>query len=175
MSFAPEVTTRTAAVVGAPAHQGFTFIVDGGFGLQHDSVFGNAMGFSGLNVGAGWFVTDRMAVMFRWTGTYVNFDDFGTHQASGVIGGVIQYWASDRVAIEAGAGSGRWRDNQDTSDGSDDDKDTGFGLILGAFFPVWQSGSNHVMVGAEYTPVFTDGVTVHNVGINVAYQWGKKK
>ena len=176
VSFAPEVTTKAAAVVAAPAHHGFTFIVDGGFGLQHDTGFeATAMGWSGLNVGAGWFVTDRMAVMFRLTGTVANFDDFGTHQASGVIGGVIQFWANDMVAIEAGAGMGRWRDNQDTSDSGDDDKDSGFGLILGVMFPIWQNNAHHIMVGAHYAPVFTDGITVHNIGVNVGYQWGRKQ
>ena len=152
--------------------------MDGGFGLQHDTFFEEtAMGFSGLNVGAGWFVTDKLAVMFRWTGTVVNFDDFGTHQASGVIGGVVQYWATDKVAIEAGGGSGRWRDNQDTSDTGDDDKDTGFGLILGVHFVVWQNNAHHILVGAEYVPVWTKDpdFTVHNFAITGAYQWGRKK
>lgn len=169
-------TPKPAAVAAAPAHKGFTFILDGGFGFQRDTDFAaNGVGWSGLNVGAGWFVADNLAVMFRWTGTVVNFDDFNTHQASGVIGAAVQYWVSDKVAIEAGAGSGRVRDNKNTNDTGDDFKDNGFGLILGAFFPVWQKNAHHVLIGAEYVPVFADSTTVHGVSVNAAYQWGQKK
>jgi len=175
VSFSNGLTAPVATAVpaAAAAHKGFTFLLDGGFGMQQDPFFGTtAMGYSGLNVGAGWFIADNLAVMFRWTGTLVNFKDFdNTKQAAGVIGGVIQWWVNDRFAVEVGAGNGRWHDKDD--DGFES-SDNGFGLIFGGHFVVWQGGANHILVGFEYTPILTED-KIHSFAITGGYQWGKKK
>jgi hypothetical protein len=147
--------------------RGFTIAGDVGVGIQHDAFFeATEVGLGGVNVSAGWFVSDKLAVMFRATGTRVTFSDANIVQTSGVIGGVIQYWVSDKIAIEAGAGSGWWSDDNNTSD-------RGFGLILGVQCIVWERGSHHLFISGEYLPVLTDS-KVHNFAVTFGYQFFKK-
>jgi hypothetical protein len=171
-TFAPTASSIDFSTTPAPkaaamgGGHGFTFIADGGLGIQHDPFFGETqMGFA-YNVGAGWFITDKLAVMGRFKSNRVNFSDFEIVQTSGVAGGVIQYWASPKVAIEAGAGSGWWSDDNG-------DSDHGFGLIVGVQFVVFDRGAHHLLVGAEYIPVLTSD-KVHNIAVTFAYQFFKR-
>lgn len=155
----------TAQAQAAP-DRGFTALVNVGFGIQHDSTFDNTSnGLAGLNVGVGAFLTDQLAVMFRISGTNVTHDLglFEIDQISGTVGGTVQYWASDRVYVEAGAGAGFWK--------IEDDSDRGLGLILGAGVSVFSRGHNSLQVGFEYAPAFTDPDPVHNIGITFGYQF----
>src|SRR5687768_3032763 len=106
---------------------GFTALVDLGLGVQNDSAIEEtAVGLAGLNFGVGAFLTENLAVMFRISGTNVGYDlgvDYG--QVSGVAAPTVQFWQSDKFNVEAGAGLGYWR-------GDNDDASRGFGLILGA-------------------------------------------
>lgn len=172
---AAEGAMRSATFVPKAAAQtgrGFTIMADVGFGMQHDPFFGQTeFGVAGLNVAGGWFVTERLAILGRYTSTRVTFiDESEVKQSSGVAGGVIQYWMSDRAAIEVGGGSGWWTDKFEDGD---TDSDRGFGLILAVRFVIFERGSHHMLVGAEYLPVFTDS-KVHNFAITFAYQFFKK-
>ena len=156
--------------VATPAfaqHSGFTALANIGVGFQNDSFYDEtATGLGGLNVGAGWFLTDRMAVLGRISGTRVNFDaSGGAWQSSTVYGGTIQFWLNNWASIEGGAGLGRWSDEFE-------DSDNGFGLIIGFHASVFKKGAHHIRAGVEYAPVFTD-VKVHNIGVVVGYQYAK--
>ena len=83
---------------------------------------------------------------------------------SGVAGGAVQWWLSDRLNIEAGAGFGFWR-------GDTDEDNTGFGLILGAGVPIFNRGKHSLQLGVQYAPAFTEPGTVHNFGLTFGYQF----
>jgi hypothetical protein len=160
-------TFAPAAPQGSAAHRSFTVFVNLGPGIQHDSDYQQTeVGLSGLNFGAGWFVTDRLAVLVRFSGTTVTYFS-SVSQASGVWGGTIQYWMNDWASVEAGAGFGRWWDEFS-------DSETGVGLIIGFQASAFHKGNHHFRVGFEYAPVFTD-IMVQNVGFTVGYQYAKTK
>jgi len=145
-----------------PTRGGFTILVNMGIGVQNDTyVEESAVGLAGANVGIGGFVTPKLAVLGRFSGTNVNYDRFG--QVSGVVGATLQYWATDRFIVEGGAGIGYW-----TAEG---DSETGFGLIVGASGVVFHRGKHNLLVGVEYAPAFTDSGQVHNIGITFGYQF----
>jgi hypothetical protein len=146
---------------------GFTALVDLGVGVQNDSgIQETQAGLAGLNFGVGGFFTRDLAVMFRLTGTNVSYD-FGAagdyRQTSGVAGPTVQYWLSNRVNLEAGAGWGFWS-------GADEDE-TGPGLILGAGVTIFNRGKHNLQLGVQYSPAFTDPGTVHNMGFTFGYQF----
>ena len=135
-----------------------------GVGIQSDTaVEESAVGLAGLNLGVGGFFKPNLAILGRFSGTNVNYEtpfgDFG--QVSGVLGGTLQYWTSDKLYVEGGAGMGLWN--------ADGDSERGLGLILGAGYTVWNRGKHNLQVGVEYAPVFTENA-VHNFGITFGYQ-----
>ena len=176
VSFAPVsgamATTATSVNRPMPAQaaverHGFTILVNLGVGIQHDTSFQEtAVGLGGANVGIGAFVTNKVAILGRFSGTNVTYD-FSGQQVSGVLGGTVQYWLSDLFHIEAGGGMGFW--NWEFAS----DSGTGTGLILGAGVTVFDRGHHNLQVGAEYAPVFTDLATVHNFCITFGYQFHK--
>lgn len=145
---------------------GFTALVDLGLGVQNDSAIEEtAVGLAGLNFGIGAFLTENLAVMFRISGTNVSYDlgaDYG--QVSGVAAPALQFWLSDKFNVEAGAGLGYWR-------GDNDDASRGFGLILGVGYSIFNRGKHNLQVGLQYAPAFTDPGTVHNIGFTFGYQF----
>ena len=170
--FAPAtfaVQTQTPAPPSQPSAQtsgrGFTALANIGFGIQSDSGFGDTgTGLAGINIGAGWFLTPQIAVLFRLSGTNVEYDEIGElSQTAGVVGGSVQYWLTDRINVEGGAGIGFWR-----TEGADDQ---GFGIMLAVSGVVFRSGNHHVMAGAEFARAFTDSANVNNFGITVGYQF----
>jgi Outer membrane protein beta-barrel domain len=157
-------TAGNAAAQTSPDRGGFTLLVNLGVGIQNDTgIEESAVGLAGLNLGVGWFIKPNVAILGRFSGTNASYEtDFGDfRQVSGVLGPTLQYWASDKVYLEGGAGLGRWS--------ADDESDSGFGLILGAGFTLWNRGKHNLQVGVEYAPVFTDGA-VHNFGFTFGYQ-----
>ena len=76
----------------------------------------------------------------------------------------LQYWVSDRLNLEGGAGFGFRTGNYTLSDG-------GFGLILGAGVPIFNRGKHNLQFGVQYAPAFTDPGTVHNIGFTFGYQF----
>ena len=146
---------------------GFTALVDIGVGVQNDAAIEEtAVGLAGLNFGVGGFLTRDLALMFRLSSTNVRYDLAASgdyRQVSGVGGPALQWWLSDKVNVEAGAGFGFWSANT----GEDN---RGFGLILGAGFTLLDRGKHHLQVGVQYAPAFTDPGTVHNVGFTFGYQ-----
>ena len=146
---------------------GFTALVDAGLGIQNDSsIEETAIGLSGLSFGVGAFVTENLAPMFRLSATIVNYDlsgfDYG--QTSGFAGPSVQYWLSDRLNVEGGAGLGFWR-------GDTDEDSKGLGLLLGAGYSIFNRGKHNVQLGVHYTPAFTDPGTVHSFGFTFGYQF----
>jgi hypothetical protein len=161
-------TVLTGSRAFAQDRGGFTALLDIGVGVQNDTaIHETGVGFAGLSGSAGGFLTRDLALMFRLSGTSVSYDfgaagDYG--QTSGVFGPAIQYWVSDRVNIEAGAGWGFWR--ADT-----DEDETGLGLILGAGVTIFNRGKHNLQFGVQYSPAFTDPGTIHNVGFTFGYQF----
>ena len=166
ISFVTKDTGRRAQAT-TPARGGFTVLVNLGLGFQtDDDLEESAIGLAGANVGVGGFLTEHLALLFRISGTKVRYDfgGFGElDQLSGVVGTTVQYWATDRLTIEGGAGVGFWR--------TEDENERGFGLILGVGAVVFKKGTHNLVVGAEYAPGFMDSGTVHNFGITFGYQF----
>jgi hypothetical protein len=146
---------------------GFTVLVDAGVGVQNDtSIQQTEAGFAGVSFGVGSFLTRDFALMFRIAGTNVSYDlaagDYG--QVSGVAAPIVQYWLSDRLNLEAGAGVGFWS-------GHTDEQESGLGLILGAGITIFNRGKHNLQFGVQYAPAFTDPGTIHNVGFTIGYQF----
>lgn len=146
---------------------GFTALVDLGIGIQSDTAIDEtAVGLAGIGFGVGAFVTDDLGLLFRLTGTNVSYDldgiDYG--QSSGFFGPAAQFWLSDRLNVEAGAGFGYWR-------GDNDEQSRGFGLILGTGISIMNRGKHNLQVGVQYMPAFTDPGTVHSIGFTLGYQF----
>ena len=162
---------QAAGVVSRSGRGGFTLLLNMGFGIQNDlGIEESARGLAGLNLGVGGFVNEKIAVMFRISGTNVSYD-FGLFgeldQISGVAGPSLQYWATDRLTLEAGGGFGFWQ--------TPGDEERGFGLILGAGAVLLSQGKHNLQVGVEYAPAFTDGGSVHNLGITFGYQFHSRR
>lgn len=140
--------------------EGFTLLVNLGVGFQTDTaVEESAVGLAGANLGLGGFLTPKLALMGRFSGTNVSYDRFS--QVSGTVAVSLQYWANDFVAIEAGGAVGYWS--------TEGDADSGPGLMFGVDFTVFNRGKHNLQVGVEYAPVFTSD-PVHNLGITFGYQ-----
>jgi hypothetical protein len=160
------LAVASPAFAQAPARSGFTVLANLGVGFQNDEFYDEtATGLAGLNFGAGWFLTDNVAVLGRFSGTSATFDASNAGQRSGVFGGGIQYWLNNWASIDVAAGYGYWSDDFDDSDG-------GFGLIVGFNATVFQRGRHHIRAGVEWAPVFTD-YKVQNIGVTVGYQFVK--
>lgn len=145
---------------------GFTFLVNGGYAVQHDSASGRSGdGQAGLNLGIGGFLTRNLALMFRVSGTTVRSEApvLGElDQASGVLGGTLQYWVSDRIAVEAGGGVGFVEDLYQADSP---------GLILGTTATIFNRGKHSLQIGIEYAPAFRQSGTISNVGFTIGYQF----
>lgn len=158
------VIAASPAFAQAPAHSGFTGLVNVGVGFQHDEALGNGAGVGGVNFGLGGFITKRIALLARFSGTDVDFGSGPTlSQTSGIFAGTLQCWLNRWASIEGGAGFGSW-----TAEGGA--SEAGLGLLIAFHASVFQKGRHHVRLGVEYVPVFTD-TSVHNVGIVVGYQY----
>jgi hypothetical protein len=158
-------TAGDVAAQTAPDRGGFTLLVDAGVGVQNDTAIEEtAVGVAGLNFGVGGFVTRKMAIMARYSGTAASY---GTpvgdiDQISGVFAPTFQYWPGRRLYLEGGLGAGVWD--------AEGDSNSGLGLILGAGFTVWNRGKHNLQLGFEYAPAFADPGAIHNVGITFGYQ-----
>jgi hypothetical protein len=145
---------------------GFTFLINGGYAVQHDAESGRSgNGQAGLNLGIGGFVTRDVALMFRVSETSARSIAGLTgeiEQASGVLGATLQYWFSDRIAIEAGGGVGFVEDLY----GADFP-----GLIFGTTGTIFNRGKHSLQVGVEYAPAFRRSGAIHNVGFTIGYQF----
>jgi hypothetical protein len=160
---------EAATTPQGPNRSGFTLLLTMGLGLQSNEFLDESTeGLGGLNLGIGGFISPDLAVMFRFSGTNVSFDDIGffnvdTDVVSGVGGPSVQYWVNNYVNLEAGAGFGIANSDPGTDE-------SGFGLIFGAGFSFFHRGKNSLQVGVEYAPVFLDGGNVHNVSIAFGWQ-----
>lgn len=155
----------TAFAQSATDRQGFTLLVNLGAGIQNDTALEETRpAVAGVNIGIGGFVTRNLAILGRFSGTGAVYETgFGDmRQVSGVLAPTVQYWVSDRLNVEGGAGFGVWA--------AEGESDRGFGLVLGAGVTVFNRGRHNLQVGVEYAPAFTEPGTVHNFGITFGYQ-----
>jgi len=151
-----------------PNRSGFSLLLTMGLGLQSNDIFDDSTtGLGGLNLGIGGFLTKDLALMFRFSGTNVQYKSDGTlpdiDAVSGVGGPALQYWLSDFVNLEGGIGYG----TVNFDPGGDD---SGLGLILGVGLSVFHRGKTSLQFGVEYAPVFLDAGAVHNLGFVFGYQ-----
>lgn len=147
-----------------PNRKGFTLLLSAGLGFQSDDALEEStLGIGGLNAGIGGFLSPRLGLLFRVSGTTVNYDydEFDYTQTSGVGGIALQYWLSDRFNVEGGPAVGFW-----TSDLGDDE---GFGLLVAAGYSVFQSTKTSLQLGVEWAPAFTEG-NVQNLSFNLGFQ-----
>ncbi len=153
-----------------PNRGGFTLLLSIGAGFQSDGATEeSAIGLAGLNLGIGGFLNDRIALMFRASGTNASLDSdndfFGSYRSVAGIGGVsLQYWVNDRLSIEGGPGVG-FRSTE-----IDDEIVQGLGLFFGAGYAFFNKGKSNLHIGLEYAPAFLDDGTVHNLGVTLGYQ-----
>ena len=158
----------------APKRSGFTVLVNGGVGVRSDDLYEDTLTGVTNDLGIGAFVTDRVAILGRYSETTVgarSLDHFSCSPApcnislgAGVVGATAQFWVSRRFAIEGGAGLGFWSDSGGGSD-------TGFGLILGGTASIVNRRRHHLTAGFEYAPAFTPSVTIHTFGFVIGYQY----
>lgn len=152
--------------------QGFTLLLSLGYGLQSGGILEESTdGLAGLNLGIGGFISDDTALMFRVSGTNVSYEydlpfPYGS-SSTDVISGVavfdLQYWATDRLNLEFGAGFG-FVDADNLGD------DRGLGMLAGIGYSVLLRGKYSLQLGVEYAHAILDE-TVHNVGFNVGFQF----
>jgi hypothetical protein len=149
-----------------PDRGAFTLLLTLGYGIQTSGVIDeSASGLSGLNLGAGGFLSENAALMFRLSGTNVTYDVGGLdfQSVSGVGALSVQYWLDDRFNVEGGPGFGFL--SNDVVD------KRGFGLVMGTGYSVFFRGKHSLQFGVEYAPVFVDERTIHNFGITFGYQF----
>lgn len=154
-----------------PDRGGFTFRAGVGFGgqLDEERIDEWKAGFGGLDVGLGWFVHPDLAVMVRTSGTHVRWKTtsadviYDNYQFSAVVVLEGQWWPSDRVNLEAGAGFGVIE-----NDYSKDDN--GLGLLAALGYSLYAKGAHSVRLSLEYAPVFGDDRNVHNVSLSLGLQ-----
>ncbi len=157
-----------------PKRRGFTLLVNAGVGVRRDDLYeGTLTGFTS-NYGIGAFVTDRVAILARYTTTSTAARSLTHFSCSpepcyvglgaGVAGATAQFWVNSRFAIEGGAGLGFWLDSGSRSD-------TGIGLILGGTASIVNRGSHRLTAGLEYAPAFTPSMTIHTFGLVIGYQY----
>ncbi len=150
----------------------FTALLTLGYGLQSNAfVDESGEGLSGLSFGIGGFVSRDFALMFRLSGSNVDYQlespignvDYNVVSGVGVLDG--QFWLTDRLNFEAGAGFGFASFEDEELD------DTGLGIFTGVGFSILLRGKFSLQVGVEYAPVFLDDQTVQNVGFNMGFQF----
>ncbi len=144
-----------------PGREGFTLLASLGVGIQNDPSRDRwAGGLAGLNMGAGLFLTDRVAVLARLSSATVS--QATGQQSSGVLGATGQLWIGERLHVEGGPGVGFWR----VAGG--DDKSPG--LILGAGYALYRTAGHSMNVGVEYALALTDPDPIHSFGILFRWQ-----
>ena len=176
-SEAPEAQQRVIqSNQTGPERGGFTLLLSLGVGFQSlDGEFTDesATGLGGLNLGLGGFIGDKTAIMARVSGTNATYeivDGAEFSVLSGTLALTLQYWISDTVFIEGGPGVGFGEISAETTFGSVSEDETGFGIVVGGGFVVFNKGKNNIHIGIEYAPAFLDGIDINNIGITVGYQ-----
>jgi hypothetical protein len=132
----------------------------------------NKAGLSGLTLGLGAFVTDRIAVLGRVSGTTFNQDVLGDDHmfvnSLLLVGG--QYWVNDAFTVTAGAGLGVFGPSPfDSLDGVDNQN--GLALSAGAGYSFLVSGQHALRAALEVMPAFYDGATVVGSGLRIEWQY----
>jgi hypothetical protein len=174
LSAPPNSSANDAASLRQAAGRGgFTLLVNLGVGVQRLQIAGGSestTGLAGANLGIGGFVNPNLAVLGRFSGTNVSYDDFDVNVVAGVVGATAQFWIHERFAVEAGGGLGFFRDDAD-------EQDSGFGLILGASGVLLRGGKHNLTAGIEYAPaffsdeLFGESFSIHNFGFTIGYQF----
>jgi hypothetical protein len=130
------------------------------------------VGLSGLNLGIGGFLNKDMAVLFRISGTNVTHDVSGLDMTtiSAVGGPAVQYWFSNNVKVEAGAGFAVVRAEASAGGVTISGDDEGWGGILALGYDLWHNDNHSLQVGLEYAPAWYDELLIHNVGLTFGWQ-----
>lgn len=175
-----EETTQPAAVADVEpmsVRSGFTLELGLGAGLTMVSPemgeSENKMGLSGLTLGLGAFVTDRVAVLARATGTSFQQDVLG--EGHTFINSVLlvggQYWVNDQLTVTAGAGLGILGPSPFESDLDAVEDQKGFAVSAGAGYSFLLSGQHALRAALEVIPGFYDGATVVGTGLRLEWQY----
>lgn len=171
----PQTSTDRGVASSSEARvnrDGFTLLLSLGLGFQ--AIEGESeTGLGGLNIGLGGFINEDLAVMARISGTSVSENEAGIEASltSGTFGVTLQYWINDKLYFEAGPGLGFARAELSIAGlGSDTADETGFGLVVGGGFVIFNKGKSNIHIGVEYAPAFVEDLNINNVGITVGYQ-----
>ena len=163
-------TAEPAPVPSAPEgpdRSGFTLLLTMGVGFQKmDSHLDWKTGLGGLNLGIGGFVSPKVAVMFRFSGTKVRYgsnDNFYREGdvVSGVFGPAVQYWASDSFNFEGGLGAGAISFEHGGSSRA-------VGAILAAGWSFYHKKKSSLQLGVEYSYVGSSGGAQNFI---IAFGW----
>lgn len=151
-----------------PKREGFTLLLTLGLGYQTDpEAERDAIGLNGLNLGLGGFITEKVALFFRVSGTNVPIKQGRIEDTMISAVGVfdVQYWANNRFNFEGGIGYG-------VLDRANPEVEFGVGILLSAGYALSQKlGKHNFQIGVEYAPVFLEVRVVHNLGLNFGYQF----
>ena len=156
--------------------EGFTLELTLGVGYQmytpDKGESRNEIGLGGLNLGIGGFLNEDMAVLFRFSGTNVTHDVSGVDMStvSGVGGPAIQYWFSEALKVEAGAGFAVVRAEVETPLGTIGGDDEGWGGIVAIGYGIWHNDNHSLQVGVEYAPAWFDELLIHNMAATFGWQ-----
>jgi hypothetical protein len=163
-------TGPEAAPVGA-VRRGGTFEMSLGLGITRVSLdqgpSESFTGLSGLNLGAGGWVSPRTALTFRVAATSFveQIEGVDIRFIAGFVGLSLQHMAADQAWVGIGAGLGVLTTDQD-----DIEPETGFGLDLRAGLNIGQTAGHAVHLAIEVTPGFYDGISVTGIGLQLGWQ-----
>jgi hypothetical protein len=161
VTFPLQTSAQDQPEVGAPDRGGFTLLATVGVGFQKDQALDETnTGLAGLNLGLGGYLSENLALLFRISGTNVDFGP--ARQVSGFVGPSMLYWTNDKVFLEGGAGIGFWN-----IEGA---RERGPGLLFAVGYSIFSSRRHSLHIGLEYAPAFTDPEMVHNLGLVFGWQ-----
>ncbi|MBL0220626.1 MAG: outer membrane beta-barrel protein [Myxococcales bacterium] len=162
-----------ARPTGAALRKGFTFEANLGLGWIHYSSDAGSdtsdIGLAGADLGAGAFVSPRLAITGRIAG--VSLTEKGVRLTSGVLVVAAQVWIDDHFWLGGGAGVGVLALSGDIPK---NDSVTGLGLDFRAGYTFTTGNENTINLSLELTPTFLEDqgskAKYTSIGILFGYQ-----
>jgi hypothetical protein len=161
-----------AAPAASPLGHGATFEANVGAGWLHATADSGESadsdgGLGGLNLGLGWWISERTALSLRIAG--VNYSESGSSLTGGFFGGALQYWTTENLWLGGGVGFGiasLYIDGEPAID-----PEIGLGLDLRVGVTPVIAGQHSLNFSFEVNPSFLDGGTLTGIALLIGYQY----
>jgi hypothetical protein len=163
-----------------PVRSGFTIGLDAGLGVTAVSADGYqpsaGVGLAGLDLQLGGFVSPRLAISARVSGTqFRSADDQDLTYFHGLLGVVGQYWVSSRFFVGGGAGLAVFGIGSSSADSTGDgermpDSIGGVGLEGRAGYEIWRGRKSALQIAVELIPATYDGGRVTSTALQLGWQ-----